>query len=114
MFAGRLHQYVSVQQRSTAQDAFGGQSTVWTEVRKVYAHVEPVSGREALFGQAIQSEITDVVTVRYDPALWAEPSKATSYRLVVGSRILNVRGFANIDGGDREVELRCTEGINDG
>ena len=114
MRAGDLNRLVSVQQRAATQDEFGGQSTTWTEIKKVYAHIEGLYAREMIAAQAVASEVSHRITVRYDAALWADPKAAARYRIVYAGRNFNINGVTNEDERDAVIELLCAESMNDG
>jgi SPP1 family predicted phage head-tail adaptor len=111
--AGALTRPVSVESRSTQRDSFGGQSTVWTPVKTVYAAIEALSGSELVAAQQFATEVSHRFTVRYD-AIFADPKAATAYRLVYRGRIFNITAPLNIDEADRTIELLASEGLNNG
>ena len=111
--AGDLNRLVSVQSRATSQDSFGGQSTTWTEIEKVFAHVEALTARELLAGGAMVTDVSHQITVRYD-AIWADPKAAAGYRVVWNNRAFNIKGLMNEDERDRIVTLLASEGLSQG
>lgn len=119
MRAGDLRHRVSVQQRVTSQDSFGGQSLVWTDIvfpspdGKIPAHIQPLNGRELMAAQAVQSETTHSITVRYN-AVFSRPEDADKLRIVWKGRIFNITASINEDERNRMVTLSATEGLNNG
>lgn len=113
MRASDLRHRVSVQQRATTRDSFGGQSTAWAEVAQVWAHIQPLNGRELVAAAAVQSDTTHAITVRYNPA-FAKPEDADKLRIVWNGRIFNISASINEDERNRMVTLSATEGLNDG
>lgn len=111
--AGDLRRRLTIQQRDTAQDALGGQLVTWRDVVAVWGSIVPLSGRELELAQARYSEVTHAVSIRYR-AEFADPKAAAAYRLLYGSRILNIHGALNIDERNRLIELAASEGLNDG
>jgi SPP1 family predicted phage head-tail adaptor len=65
MNAGRHREVVTIQTRSEAQDGFGQPIDVWTDMQKLRADVEKLSGREQFLAKSVGSEITTRVTTRY-------------------------------------------------
>lgn len=114
MHAGNLRSLVSVQSRSATLDSYGQQSTTWTEVKKVYAHIAGLSGRELVAAQAANAEVSHEIVVRWDGALWADPKVAAAYRLVLGSRVFDIHSVVNVDERNRMVTLQAAEGLNQG
>lgn len=69
--------------------------------------------REQFAAQAVQSEISHRITVRYRPEL-ANPTSVAAMRVVYGTRVFNIIGALNIDERHAIVEISATEGLNDG
>lgn len=112
--AGDLNRLVSVQQRSTTQDAIGGQTHTWTEIKQVYAAIEVAGVRAMMAAQALQTAITHTIEVRYDADLFADPRAAAKLRIVYGSRNFDVQGMENVQERNRRVVLTCIEGLSEG
>ncbi|MBK3333552.1 phage head closure protein [Burkholderia pseudomallei] len=108
--AGQLNRVVSIQQRSTTQDSFGGLPESWTEIKQVYALVEALSGYEKMAGEAIASGVSHRITVRYD-TIFDDPKVVATYRVVYKNRIFDVQACMDIDEGNHIVELLATEGM---
>jgi SPP1 family predicted phage head-tail adaptor len=116
MRAGTLTRLVTFQALGASPDSYGGQPSAagtWTDVKSVYAAIEPLSGRELLAAQQLSIDVTHRITVRYDAAL-ADPRIVAAMRVVYGARYFNVRAAMNIDEGNRVIELAATEGLKDG
>jgi SPP1 family predicted phage head-tail adaptor len=113
MRAADLRHRVSIQQRSVEQDSFGGQSDVWTEVLTVWAHIQPLNGRELMAAQAVQSETTHSITLRYNTP-FSRPADVTKLRIVWNGRVFNIGASINEDERNRQVVLSAVEGLNDG
>jgi len=111
--AGVLNRRVSLQQRSALQDTFGGQQLVWTEIKQIYALIEPLGGNERAAAQSIFTDVSHRVTVRYDYLL-ANPRTVAAYRLVYNNRIFDIKGSLNVEEGNRLIELMANEGMTDG
>ena len=113
MRAGNLRRRVAIQSRASGQDALGQPSTAWGTVATVWGDVEPLSGRELIKAQANLSEVTHLVTIRYQPQ-FADPLAMAKNRILYGARIFNIH--ASIDPGERHesLQLSCSEGLNDG
>jgi SPP1 family predicted phage head-tail adaptor len=111
--AGALRKRITIQQRTTSQDAFGQQQTTWTDLATVWAHIESLSGGQLAKAQSIYSETTHQVTVRWQ-SIFNDIKKVGSYRILYGTRIFDIGGDLNVDERNRVVELLCKEGLNDG
>lgn len=110
---GELNRRVRLQSRNTITDSMGQQDTQWLDIDTVWARIEPVSSREYYGAQAVQVEETHVITVRYRSEL-DDPRAAAALRILWGSRIFNIVGVPNPDGRKRFVDIKVSEGLNDG
>ena len=71
--AGRLRHRVSLQRNDFTQDPVTGAiKDGWTEYAKAWASVEPLSARDLIAAQGVQSKVTARMVIRYradiDPA----------------------------------------------
>lgn len=115
--AGALNRRITLQSRSTSQDASGGQLLTWTDVATVWANVDPLSGRELLAAQAVQSAVSHQITIRYQ-VQFADPLVMAKMR----ARLVKdgVTRYFNIHGSRDEGEMRqdiimdAEEGLNNG
>jgi SPP1 family predicted phage head-tail adaptor len=108
MQAGQLRKRVTVQQRSTTQDTHGQPLTEWTEYMTVWAAVQPLSGRKLIEAEALHSETTHEVLMRYHAGITAK------MRVMYGEKIFNVQNVIDEDERHRHLTLLCSEGLNDG
>lgn len=113
MQAGLLRKRVLFQTRSTTADTFGGQSTAWVDAFTVSAEVAPLSGRELLSAQAVQSEVSHQITARYRPE-FSDPKAVARMRAFYNGRYFNIHASINLDERNRQVTLSASEGLNDG
>lgn len=113
MRAGDLRHRAVLQQQVNTTDSFGQQALTWTTLATIWCQISPISGREALLAQQVQSEITHQITCRYRPE-FAVPKTVATYRLLFGSRAFNITSSINKDERNREITLVATEGLTDG
>lgn len=109
--AGRLRHRITIQRPISSQDLETGQVTTnWIAVAKnVAAAVEPVSVREFVAAQAMQSQVTARIVIRYRPGLTAQ------MRILHGAKIYNPAGFlSDTDSGLEYLTIPVTEGTNAG
>lgn len=109
---GELRRRVTFQQRTAGQDAAGGILAGWADAFGAFAKVDPLTGRELLAAQAVHAEITVEVYVRWRPEL-ADPRTAARYRILYGTRRLNILSVIDIDDRRHFVVLQCSEGLFD-
>lgn len=109
--AGRLRHRVDIQSRSNVQDPVTGEiTTTWVNTwTAVPAAIEPLSAREFIAAQAVQSMVTARITLRYRAGLDA------SMRIVHNGTIYNPAGFlADPDSGLEYVTIPVSTGVNNG
>lgn len=115
--SSNLNRRIKLQQRSTAVDSFGGQSTAWTDVTTVWGQLEELTEREMMAAAAVQSAVTHKLVIRYQPQ-FADPKKMAAMRATLTkdsvTRIFNIHGSADQDEKRRFLELTVEEGLNDG
>ncbi len=63
--AAQLYYRITLQQRSTAQDAYGQQAAVWSDIASVWAGIEHVDGKEDVASASVQPTTTAKVTIRW-------------------------------------------------
>ena len=107
--AGRLRHRLVLQSPSTQPDGGGGQvGDPWAapvKVATVWGSVEPVSGRERLRAQRLETQVTHRITIRYRMGVTA------AMRLVLGVRVFNIRAVLDLGERHRVLELLCEEGV---
>jgi SPP1 family predicted phage head-tail adaptor len=109
--AGKLRHRVHFQRQVRQQDPTTGDiRTVWANLfTSVPAAIEPLSVREYIAAQSVQSEVVARITVRYREGL------AATQRIVHGKKIYNPSGvLPDKDSGLEFVTIPCSEGVNEG
>lgn len=99
---GGINRNVKIQLKSASVDSFGQPIDTWTDLIDCLATIESVSGREFIGGQAIQSEVTQIVTVKY--RTWIKPNM----RILYGSRIFQVM-YMIVNEENLDLKLQCKE-----
>ena len=110
MRAGALRKQVSIQKRDTTIDAMGGIVNTWSEVDKVWAGMEPSSGKELLIAEALHIKQPTTITIRYQ-SQFDDPRVLGSYRIVYNSRLFNMVSVINTDMRNREIVMIGEEGL---
>jgi SPP1 family predicted phage head-tail adaptor len=108
---GKLRHRITIQKPINQQDPTTGQLTTnWVAVASnVAAAIEPVSVREFVAAQAMQSQISARIVIRYRPGLTAQ------MRILHGAKIYNPQGWlADPDSGLEYLTAPCSEGVNQG
>lgn len=108
MRAGQLRHHVTIQRRSTGEDALGQPLLTWSDVATVHANVRQLSGRELMTAGAERAENTARVTMRYRADL------VEKMRLLYGAIVYDITSVSDLDGRRRELEVMCKTGVSNG
>lgn len=108
--SGRLRHRVVLQRQEQQQDPVTGDLTsVWVNVARLWAAIEPLSAREFIEASATQSAVTTRITIRYRSDVNA------SMRVVYREKLYGVEGvLADKESGLEYLTLPCSEGVNEG
>ncbi len=113
MQAGALNRRITIQQRSPGQDENGAQIDAWADVCSIWASIKPLSGQELMAAQAVQSEISHRITIRYQ-LQFSNPKHVATLRIMYKERIFNIHAAMNIEEANKMIEILATEGVNQG
>lgn len=111
MRGGALRHLVQLQRRATTQEStYGSQDTTWTTYATVYAAIEPLNGRELLAAEAVQSEVTHQITIRWNRGFTVKAAD----RVAFGARMFDVQDVINLNERNYEVDITAIEGVTQG
>lgn len=118
MRIGNLRRRLVFQTKPATQDSFGQQTAAWTDVlTNVPAEIDALAGRELLAAQAVNAELTHLLTVRFH-SLLADPIKVAAMRAVYVTpdvtRYFNLSPGINVDERNRVIQIAAGEGLNQG
>ena len=108
MRAGRLRHQVVIQTPTETNDSQGQAIKSWGTFATVHAAVEPMSGREYFGASQINADTSTKITIRWLSGITAK------MRVSYDSKLYNIEAIRNIGERDRQIELMCSEGVNDG
>lgn len=103
MRSGRLRHLVTLEEPATGRATDGGMVAGWSVVDTVWAEVSDLSGREFLTAQEHHAEVSTRVVLRY------RDDVRPSWRVVSGTRTLQVVAVVDPDGRSTRLELMCRE-----
>ena len=101
--AGKYCHQVYLQAPAKTYDAEGQEVITWTTVATVWAEVVPLTGKEYFAAKAVNSELTHRVTIRY------RRNVKTTWRVLYGTRVLEIMSVADVEEKHVELELLCKE-----
>lgn len=107
--AGKLRHRVVLQERLTEQDTdTGDMEETWSTVATIWAAVEPMSARELLAADAVQSKLTTRIVIRTREVDY-------SMRIVYRGKNYNIEGVVpDKESGLEYITLMCSEGVTAG
>lgn len=108
MRAGRLRHSVTIENYSESRDAYGEPDKSWATYATTWAAIEPLRGDELMVAQQRDPAIKVRIVCRYVAGVTA------AMRVKFGSRYFAIKSVMNRDERDRELELECEEGRQDG
>lgn len=99
---GGMNRTVTIQSQSASVDSHGEPVDTWTDLIECLAVIESASGREFIQGMAVQSEVTQIVTVKYRE--WIKPNMRIEY----GTRYFEVM-YLIMNEETLDAKLQCRE-----
>ena len=121
--AGRLRHRVRIERYAELLDSNGNvlQDPVsgeipreWQEVATVWCEIAPISGREFIMSQAIQSQVTARLTIRHRDDVDAS-MRAVHVRKGRPDVVYNLKGvLADVESGLEYLTLPCSTGTGNG
>ncbi len=98
IFAGAMRRRITVQKAAVVQDALGAPQKNWIDYAKLWAEIEPLSGRELSEAAQVYPESDTLIVTRYYPGI------DQSMRIL--DQYGNQYDITNIsDVGDRHIKL---------
>ena len=101
MRAGTLDQRIVIERLEGGVDELGQPFEDWATVATVWASVQPLVGREFIAAQAVQSEVTTRVVIRYMAGLTAAD------RVLHNGRVYEVTAVLDVRSQNDELVLMC-------
>jgi SPP1 family predicted phage head-tail adaptor len=108
MRAGKLRHQIVIQNMIESHNSYAEVETSWVDYATVYAAIEPIQGREFFAALQVNAETTVRIRIRY---LSGVTKKS---RVTFEGRIYNIQSIIDADERHREMQLMCSEGVNDG
>jgi SPP1 family predicted phage head-tail adaptor len=107
--AGRLRHVVSVERQVEIVDSNGDHSRDWEYVTSIRAEIKPMSGRELLMAQQVQSAVSVSIIARYRSDI------DSTCRIRYNGTIYNIQAVITDPNSGREwMTMPCAIGTNDG
>lgn len=112
MRAGRLKHRIEIDEPVTTQTASGDEVVTWTAFGTVWGSIEPLKGRERLQAGEIIADMDTRINIRWSAHV---DRIEAGWRLKHGGVIYNISSPpAEVMMEQREIEMMCKSGANDG
>lgn len=107
--AGKLQHRIVIEEQEASQDSNGDTVKEWTTFATVWAAIEPLSARDFISAQSVQSEVTARITIR------ALEGLKPRMRIVHRGKYYNIEGvLPDKASGLEYFTLPVSEGVNEG
>lgn len=105
MNIGKLNKRITIQQNATITDDEGTVIEGWQDFKKAWASIEPLTlkYREFMSAQALNSEITIQIKIRYTKEI------TPKMRVLYGTRVFEIIAVINPNEANIELDLMCKE-----
>ena len=107
MRAGRLRQRLTLQSKSETRDAYGAAIISWSDEATLWGAIEPLSGKEYLAQDSIQSEAKVRIVIRYYSGV------ATSWRVKHDGLYYDIKDVLDLDTRHRQMTLMTSKGVTE-
>lgn len=107
MSIGDLRHRITIQKYVATRDSFGGEIQTWQDVAKVWASIEPISGKEYFSSQQVNAEVNTRITIRHLEVI------TPKMRVVFKDRSFDILSVINIKEKKKELHLMCKENIGE-
>lgn len=102
--AGKFNRLITIQSKTRVEDGYGGAVDSWTDVCKVWASVEPLTGAELFAAMQSNSEIRYKVRIRYRNDIRPFMRVITN-----DGKVLEIVSVVDVEYAHRMLELECKE-----
>lgn len=108
MLAGTLRHSITIESPVETPDGSGGSVSAWITLCTTRASVTPLSGRELVQAQSVQSDTSHRVVMRYRSGITAQ------CRILLGPRVFRITAPPrDMEERHRSLEIDCTEVIGE-
>ncbi|GIV86627.1 MAG: hypothetical protein KatS3mg054_0656 [Chloroflexus sp.] len=101
-----LKHRVTIQQLAVTQNTYGEQVETWTDLRSVWASIEPLRGQEYIASKTMQAAVDHRIRLRY-----AADITPHNHRIVYKSRIFEIESVIHVREARVETQLMCREQV---
>ena len=107
MRSGRLNRRITIQELSISKNQYSEDIESWVDVATIWAHIEPLRGREYWQAKQVVGEVTGRITIRYLAGI------DEKMRVIYGNKTYNILAVINLDERNRTLQLLVRQIQND-
>lgn len=103
MRIGEKNKRITIQKNQPVRNSVGEEEEKWIDVIKVWASIEPLSGKELFQAQQVYAEVSTRIKI------WYQPSITPDMRILWGTRVFEVLSAINFKEQNKELHFTCKE-----
>ena len=110
MSIGKMNRRLHFQTQTRTSDGAGSSSVSYSDSFTTFGMITPKTGRENLFGDQLEENITHIIKIRYRTdvshknRIQFRPDSNTT-------RTFNIKRVLNVNDRNRYLDLQCVEGV---
>jgi len=97
----------------TIDDDTGEPMRAWEPLQVAWSRVEPLRGREAFIADGVESTADTLISTRYSSLMATVRAKDRAY-FPQTDTYYNIEAAIDVDTAHRELQFRCSSGLNAG
>lgn len=108
MQIAKLRHRIVLQEHISSRDSFGAELKTWSDKSKVWASIEPLSGKEYFAVQQVNAEVNTKITIRYRTGI------KPTMRVLFEGRVFEILSILNTEEKNIQLVLMCKEVLDSG
>jgi SPP1 family predicted phage head-tail adaptor len=107
-----MKQILHIEERTTGNELAGEPPETWTRVTREWFDVEPLTGREYIQAQQVQSSVSHKMRSPYLGGMHSGMRLTAGENAAEPSRVFNVASVVNVGENNRELEWMAEEVVS--
>lgn len=110
MNLSKMRNRINIQQEGQVQNDEGYWVTDWVDFMTIWAHIEPLRGRELIMAGASTTKVDTRIKTRYHKKLEdLDIDTESKFRIKYKKRTYEIEDIINVEELNREFEIMCNE-----
>ena len=102
---GTFRHTIIIERMTKTPDGSGGNTVVWNTHKTLRSKISPISGRERVYAQRLEANVTHRILLRYVSDIL--PADRINYN----GRYFQIRALLNLEEASRYLEISAEEGV---